>query len=67
MAKKNLVFNEEARKGLEAGVNKLADVVKVTLHVAKNKCHKWISSKYIYSAKMMDVTNVTLQQAKNLF
>ncbi|MEC7820718.1 MAG: chaperonin GroEL [Actinomycetota bacterium] len=31
MAKKNLVFNEEARKGLEAGVNKLADVVKVTL------------------------------------
>ncbi len=31
MAKKKLVFNEEARKGLEAGVNKLADVVKVTL------------------------------------
>ena len=31
MAKKTLVFNEEARKGLEAGVNKLADVVKVTL------------------------------------
>mgnify|MGYP003309751728 FL=1 len=31
MAKKTLVFNELARKGLEAGVNKLADVVKVTL------------------------------------
>ncbi|MCH1525079.1 MAG: chaperonin GroEL [Candidatus Actinomarina sp.] len=31
MAKKTLVFNEAARKGLEAGVNKLADVVKVTL------------------------------------
>jgi chaperonin GroEL len=31
MAKKKLVFNEAARKGLEAGVNKLADVVKVTL------------------------------------
>ena len=31
MAKKSLVFNEVARKGLEAGVNKLADVVKVTL------------------------------------
>lgn len=31
MAKKNIVFNEEARKGLEAGVNKLANVVKVTL------------------------------------
>ena len=31
MAKKTLVFNEEARKGLEAGVNKLADVVKVCL------------------------------------
>ena len=31
MAKKTLVFNEDARKGLEAGVNKLADVVKVTL------------------------------------
>tara|TARA_B100000586_G_scaffold115695_1_gene83362 strand:+ start:593 stop:2215 length:1623 start_codon:yes stop_codon:yes gene_type:complete len=31
MAKKNLVFNEEARKSLEAGVNKLADVVRVTL------------------------------------
>ena len=31
MAKKKLVFNEEARKGLEAGVNKLANVVKVTL------------------------------------
>jgi len=29
--KKTLVFNEAARKGLEAGVNKLADVVKVTL------------------------------------
>ncbi len=28
MAKKTLVFNEVARKGLEAGVNKLADVVK---------------------------------------
>ena len=31
MAKKTLVFNEVARKGLEAAVNKLADVVKVTL------------------------------------
>ena len=31
MAKKTLVFNGAARKGLEAGVNKLADVVKVTL------------------------------------
>ena len=31
MAKKKLVFNEAARKSLEAGVNKLADVVKVTL------------------------------------
>ena len=31
MAKKNIVFNEEARKGLEAGVNKLANVVKITL------------------------------------
>lgn len=31
MAKKTIVFNEAARKGLEAGVNKLADVVKVTL------------------------------------
>ena len=31
MAKKTLVFNEVARKGLEAGVNKRADVVKVTL------------------------------------
>ena len=31
MANKTLVFNEVARKGLEAGVNKLADVVKVTL------------------------------------
>ena len=31
MAKKTLVFNEVSRKGLEAGVNKLADVVKVTL------------------------------------
>ena len=31
MAKKTLVFNEAARKGLEAGVNKLANVVKVTL------------------------------------
>jgi chaperonin GroEL len=31
MAKKTLVFNEDARKGLEAGVNKLANVVKVTL------------------------------------
>ena len=31
MAKKTLVFNEVARKGLEAGVNKLADVVQVTL------------------------------------
>ncbi|MDC1071367.1 chaperonin GroEL [Acidimicrobiia bacterium] len=31
MAKKTLVFNEAARKSLEAGVNKLANVVKVTL------------------------------------
>ena len=31
MAKKTLVFNEKAIKGLEDGVNKLADVVKVTL------------------------------------
>ena len=31
MAKKTLVFNEKARKGLEDGVNKLANVVKVTL------------------------------------
>ena len=31
MAKKTLVFNEKARKGIEDGVNKLADVVKVTL------------------------------------
>ncbi len=31
MAAKILRFNEDARRGLEAGVNKLADVVKVTL------------------------------------
>ncbi|MEX1003782.1 MAG: chaperonin GroEL [Acidimicrobiia bacterium] len=31
MAAKDLRFNEEARKGLQAGVDKLADVVKVTL------------------------------------
>ena len=31
MAAKDLRFNEDARRGLEAGVNKLADVVKVTL------------------------------------
>ncbi len=31
MAAKDLRFDEEARRGLEAGVNKLADVVKVTL------------------------------------
>ena len=31
MAAKDLRFNEEARRGLESGVNKLADVVKVTL------------------------------------
>ena len=31
MAAKELRFNEEARKGLQAGVDKLADVVKVTL------------------------------------
>ena len=31
MAAKNLRFNEDARRGLESGVNKLADVVKVTL------------------------------------
>ena len=28
---KILKFNDEARRGLEAGVNKLADAVKVTL------------------------------------
>jgi chaperonin GroEL len=28
---KLIKFSEEARKGLEAGVNKLADAVKVTL------------------------------------
>ncbi len=31
MAAKELVFNEEARRGLENGVDKLADTVKVTL------------------------------------
>jgi chaperonin GroEL len=31
MAAKNLRFNEEARRGLETGVNKLADTVRVTL------------------------------------
>ena len=31
MAAKDLRFSEDARRGLEAGVNKLADVVKVTL------------------------------------
>ncbi len=31
MAAKDLRFHDEARRGLEAGVNKLADVVKVTL------------------------------------
>jgi chaperonin GroEL len=31
MAAKELRFDDEARRGLEAGVNKLADVVKVTL------------------------------------
>ncbi len=31
MAAKDLRFDEEARRGLEAGVNQLADVVKVTL------------------------------------
>ncbi len=31
MAAKDLRFGEDARKGLEAGVNKLADIVKVTL------------------------------------
>ncbi len=31
MAAKDLRFNEDARKGLQAGVDKLADVVKVTL------------------------------------
>jgi len=31
MAAKELRFDEEARRGLEAGVNKLADVVRVTL------------------------------------
>jgi chaperonin GroEL len=28
---KQIIFGEEARKGLEVGVNKLADTVKVTL------------------------------------
>ena len=31
MAAKELRFNEEARRGLQAGVDKLADTVKVTL------------------------------------
>ena len=31
MAAKDLRFGEDARKGLETGVNKLADIVKVTL------------------------------------
>ena len=31
MAAKELRFNDDARRGLEAGVNKLADVVRVTL------------------------------------
>jgi len=31
MAAKELSFNEEARRGLQAGVDKLADTVKVTL------------------------------------
>ena len=31
MAHKELQFNEEARRSLERGVNKLADAVKVTL------------------------------------
>jgi chaperonin GroEL len=31
MAAKDLRFDEDARRGLEAGVNQLADVVKVTL------------------------------------
>ena len=31
MAAKDLRFNEEARRGLQAGVDKLADTVKVTL------------------------------------
>ena len=31
MAAKDLRFSEEARKGLQAGVDKLADTVKVTL------------------------------------
>jgi chaperonin GroEL len=31
MPAKDLLFDEDARRGLEAGVNKLADVVKVTL------------------------------------
>ena len=31
MAAKDLRFDEDARRGLESGVNKLADVVKVTL------------------------------------
>ena len=31
MAAKMIAFDEDARRGLEAGVNKLADAVKVTL------------------------------------
>ena len=31
MAHKELLFNEDARRSLERGVNKLADAVKVTL------------------------------------
>src|SRR5512143_3057567 len=31
MAAKELLFDEEARRGLERGVNKVADAVKVTL------------------------------------
>src|ERR1043165_9916591 len=31
MAAKNLIYNEQARRALERGVNKVADAVKVTL------------------------------------
>ena len=32
---KNIIFGEEARKSLQAGVDKLADAVKVTLGTAR--------------------------------
>ena len=77
MAKKTLVFNEVARKGLEAGVNKLADVVKVTLgpkgrHVVLEK--KWgaptITNDGVTIAKEVDLEdpyeNMGAQLAKEV-